>query len=404
MPFISKQRLYNIHLPSGPQYKADVALLLMAIRLITLFPPENPKVGLYPLAKYHYFRIEGSTAASIPILQANILIALYKLGHGIYPAAYLTIGSCARYMGALGINRPAPRRASMGMPRAMSLIEVEERKRVWWAIVILDRFVSVASPSRPFATPDPGLDDALPSDDEDWDNGFIHTISSRTPRHTCRFRRLCQAARVLGEVISLPNRSGSTSGPMNENDKMTPQLENLERMRLDSILQSMLDNAIDLEDPDLDTMTFIFSTMIGLYTPHLSAAFSTLRSTRPPTYEDPPTRASEIVNQITEAILSALLDQPYFTRCNPRAMSPWRAYFMYHALSVQMATLRDIGPQGDDEVLIYMPGMYGERQEVDLEKVILAIRQAFTVIGARWSIGNVYLRLLEAQEALDATV
>lgn len=76
---------------------------------------------------------------SILVLQAGVLVALYELGHGIYPAAFLSIGACARYAHALGINvsRTVPTR------RVLTLVEVEERRRVWWAIVILDRFVVV---------------------------------------------------------------------------------------------------------------------------------------------------------------------------------------------------------------------------------------------------------------------
>lgn len=140
MPFISKKRFYDLYLQPAFRSRPDIVLLLLALKLITTFPPagsRSPRTALYNSTKHFYLKVEESF--SILVLQAGVLIALYELGHGIYPAAFLSIGACARYAHALGINvsRTAPNR------RVLTLVEVEERRRVWWAIVILDRFVAV---------------------------------------------------------------------------------------------------------------------------------------------------------------------------------------------------------------------------------------------------------------------
>jgi hypothetical protein len=140
MPFISKKRFYDLYLQPSFHSRPDVALLLLALKLITTFPPagsRSPRTVVYNAIKHFYLRLEG--CFSILVLQAGVLIALYELGHGIYPAAFLSIGTCARYAHALGINvsRTVPSR------RVLTLVEVEERRRIWWAIVILDRFVAV---------------------------------------------------------------------------------------------------------------------------------------------------------------------------------------------------------------------------------------------------------------------
>jgi hypothetical protein len=72
---------------------------------------------------------------SIQVLQAGLLLSLYELGHAIYPSAYLPIGACTRYAYALGINKDAKTQAA----KVLTLVELEENKRVWWAIIILDR-------------------------------------------------------------------------------------------------------------------------------------------------------------------------------------------------------------------------------------------------------------------------
>lgn len=139
MPFISKKRLFHIYLQSSLYSKPDMVLLFLSLKLITTLPPadiNNPRTALYHTTKQFY--LEAEQVFSVPVLQAGLLLALYELGHGIYPAAFLSIGACARYAYALGINAGC----TVPIERVLTLVEVEERRRIWWAIVILDRFVS----------------------------------------------------------------------------------------------------------------------------------------------------------------------------------------------------------------------------------------------------------------------
>lgn len=140
MPFISKRRFYDLYIQASSHGRPEVVLLLLATKLIATVPSGSPRTSLYHTIKHFY--LEAENASSIVVLQGGLLIALYELGHGIYPAAYLSIGACARYAYALGINvgRTVPTK------KVLTLVEVEERRRVWWAIVILDRFVATTAP------------------------------------------------------------------------------------------------------------------------------------------------------------------------------------------------------------------------------------------------------------------
>ena len=91
--------------------------------------------------KHFHLQVEGSSVFSVPVLQAGVLLALYEIGHAIYPAAFLSVGACARYGHALGINCSG----SLQTRRVLTLVEVEERRKTWWAIVILDRLVPSSS-------------------------------------------------------------------------------------------------------------------------------------------------------------------------------------------------------------------------------------------------------------------
>ena len=140
MPFISKKRFYDLYLPSPFQSRSDVVLLFLSLKLITTLPPtspRNPRTPLYHAVKHFHLQVQDSSVFSLPVLQAGVLLALYELGHGIYPAAFLSVGACARYGHALGINC----NGSLQVRRVLTLVEVEERRKTWWAIVILDRLV-----------------------------------------------------------------------------------------------------------------------------------------------------------------------------------------------------------------------------------------------------------------------
>ncbi|KAK3197046.1 hypothetical protein GRF29_1536g426075 [Pseudopithomyces chartarum] len=180
MPFISKHRVHTLYLhlplPSHP----DIALLFLAQKLITTLPPKTPldvRTPLYSATKHFHLEVENSSALSVPTLQAGMLIALYEIGHAIYPAAYLSVGACA-------------------------------------------------SPA---------------------------TVSSPLTSHMSKFALLCQAARLLGQVLTYvaTEREGET------------EVE----AQLDRTLHSMLKVAMGVKEPDYDQITFIFSALVALHVP-----------------------------------------------------------------------------------------------------------------------------------------
>lgn len=141
MPIISKKRCYDHHIQPAFHLHADITLLFLTMRLITTTLPNelaDARTPEYYAAKHFFLEIEASGTMSIHVLQAGLLLALYELGHAIYPSAYISIGVCTRYAHALGINQGARIQAS----KVLSMVELEENKRVWWGIVILDRFES----------------------------------------------------------------------------------------------------------------------------------------------------------------------------------------------------------------------------------------------------------------------
>jgi hypothetical protein len=133
-PILCKQKFYAQVLNPLSQLRADVALLLLSMKLITWRPSRDgsePKTPLYQTCKQCYSVMEESGIASTHILQSGILIALYEFGHGIYPAAYLSIGACARWGMMYEFDEMEG--------RGQGWMDTEERKRAWWAVLIFDR-------------------------------------------------------------------------------------------------------------------------------------------------------------------------------------------------------------------------------------------------------------------------
>ncbi|UKZ80870.1 hypothetical protein TrVFT333_008635 [Trichoderma virens FT-333] len=52
-------------------------------------------------------------------------------------------------------------------------VELEEMRRVWWGVLILDRLVNLGNPLRMLATEEPKSEHPLPVDDTTWDNGLL---------------------------------------------------------------------------------------------------------------------------------------------------------------------------------------------------------------------------------------
>ena len=108
MPIVSLKKLHRWF--ANPTWEAgtDIACLFLAMKLlVSPRPPDGSDIiqtPLYQSTKRFVSLLEGGGAASLAVLQANILVTWYEYGHAIYPAAYMSAGWCVRYGNLLGIN------------------------------------------------------------------------------------------------------------------------------------------------------------------------------------------------------------------------------------------------------------------------------------------------------------
>lgn len=172
---------------------ADMQLLIHAMQLDHGTDQDQDHTrdfARYQVVKTALFTIEQSARFSTNFLAAYLLLALYEIGHGIFPAAYLTLGAIARLFCALGLHdrkkatqilpRPGKNDNNLVYPlRSVGPLirflatwtETEERRRLWWTVLILDRYVHISFRFRPLCTPKIPPEEILPGRDKAWDIG-----------------------------------------------------------------------------------------------------------------------------------------------------------------------------------------------------------------------------------------
>ena len=136
MPIISKKQFNENLLNRLSHRRCELFLLILSMKL-SCARVSMPKTVLYRTVKQLHSEIESAGVLSVAVLQASILIAIYELGHAMYPAVLLSVGRCARYAAIIGIDKRARPPRTMNLP----WMEEEECCRIWWSIVILDRSV-----------------------------------------------------------------------------------------------------------------------------------------------------------------------------------------------------------------------------------------------------------------------
>ncbi|KAH8809186.1 hypothetical protein F5884DRAFT_794764 [Xylogone sp. PMI_703] len=211
-PIIYKRFIHHKIPASVEQLNADIGLLLLAMQMFCRTIDSNTGAEFYQQVKSCYTYVQCHNILSLATLQAGLLIALFEISQAIYPAAYLSMGNCARLGHALGIHnmKSAPQMHQI----IGSWVEVEEIRRVWWGVIILDRYVNIGICKLPFACDDARPSDLLPTNESSWEKGEPTVIESLAVSESSTitaspFARSCQASHLLSLVIRHINEKGT---------------------------------------------------------------------------------------------------------------------------------------------------------------------------------------------------
>lgn len=137
MPFIHQQDLHAQLANQSSQLNNSEVLLLACIKILCQPIEGDTRAQFSPqylAIKTAFVSAEVNGVLSVRLLQALVVLLLYEFSHGIYPSAYFTLGTCARYLAALGISRP-----SLPSEEPIDWVDAETRRRLWWAIYTMER-------------------------------------------------------------------------------------------------------------------------------------------------------------------------------------------------------------------------------------------------------------------------
>ncbi|KAE8445557.1 hypothetical protein EG329_013321 [Mollisiaceae sp. DMI_Dod_QoI] len=157
-------------LTTGP--RADFAALCLSIFLIQQMPlgkKTNMQSPLYFNVKNLIGLLEAANGLSLDLLHCRILVTFYEMGHALHTAAYMSVSACARAARALGLHRKRWRNLDAESDKLI----LEEEKRAWWAVVIMDRFINLCNGDALFVTDDPERTDPLPISDLIWSESSV---------------------------------------------------------------------------------------------------------------------------------------------------------------------------------------------------------------------------------------
>jgi hypothetical protein len=191
MPIVSRNCVFESISTSFVQQRPATALLLQAMEVLLWHPAQqslDPITPAYLTVKHAITEANAIGVLELQLLQAQILICIYELGHAMFPAVYSSIAACAQYGYALGVDE-ALRPDYGGNHLPLEAINKEECRRAWWAILILDRYkmkqvlselglmafryMKLGNHQRHLSTEDPLSDSILPCDDDEFDRGVL---------------------------------------------------------------------------------------------------------------------------------------------------------------------------------------------------------------------------------------
>ena len=146
MPIISRKKFFS-QLPTlYSKPRADFTVLCLCIHVLIRRPEGVESAGhytqtmqssCYVMVKSFIGVLQSLTTATLELVQAMVLVAFYEMGHAMYPAASVSIASCAKAARAIGL---AERHDDVPNDDQSIKALFEQHRRVWWAVLNLDRY------------------------------------------------------------------------------------------------------------------------------------------------------------------------------------------------------------------------------------------------------------------------
>ncbi|KAJ4854256.1 fungal zn(2)-Cys(6) binuclear cluster domain-containing protein [Trichoderma breve] len=382
LPVLDEERFRGRLLGKTPaELPADVALLLLCMRLITSAPSESSRNGtrtdLHLAAKQGFLNLEMAGVLSVECLEAGLLISLYEINHAIYPSAFLSVGACTRYGQAMGFGGLNALRLRPPYNRS----ELEESRRLWWAVVLLDRYLNLGSPSRLASVHDPPDDGSMVVYDDETATANSFGSGKLGRRDQGCPALIAQATRLLGKVLwHTSHNYGSEMGLEMGSEAQYLELglslrqrQEKESSQLGRTIASLIDaaetEARKWEVPIEEQLMICYSSLFVLYNHNESC-------------KGDHTQWDEQTLAAVDATRATVI-----RRCR-------------NLLSDQTSSLESISPFFVH--CIYMVAILGQSETQTAAETRGVLVKALRRLERRWQAAGVYIEILEAREILQS--
>ncbi|KAJ2979139.1 hypothetical protein NQ176_g3431 [Zarea fungicola] len=143
--------------------------------------------------------LEASGCQSLHFLQCRILLVFYELGHGIFPAVSVSVAACARACRAISTGWQFSDATSQNP-------DDEEKRRTWWAIHNLERYIALCCGDAPLISRDAREDYLLPAKEGYrpqtlCPNIYTGACANMSAYELEPFARECQVAHLVGRIV-----------------------------------------------------------------------------------------------------------------------------------------------------------------------------------------------------------
>ncbi|KAF2108350.1 hypothetical protein BDV96DRAFT_692724 [Lophiotrema nucula] len=382
-PVISKLRFSNKIITSITNPSNDTILLLLAMRLVSRTEQDSDvQSGFYDQVKRCYTIVERGNTITLKLLQAGLLIAFHENANAIYPAAYLTVRNCATLGQLLGIQSRSP--PFNILPPAVSWTESEERRRTWWGVIMVDRYICIGT-GGPFACPDTKPEDLLPVEESSWDLGeptLIQSlaISSSVDIPASPFTRACQATHLLSRVLQHIQEKHSDVEAYYEEAKQL----HLVLDAFSSAIMHKFDSAHDPGNPEaqlrlLSAIGICRSAQIALYDHYTCALFDVNGGMGTPAQLSMQQLALAGLKSICTAmsVLAQQMCEWINNGVDPSQINPFVCNSLYAAAMNYSWYIR-------------------ETRQLELDTPLSVILATLRALGSRWTVAREYVKVLEA--------
>ena len=211
LPTVSKLRFEQDLQSLTTSPSAGFAALCLSILLMQQMPmgkATNMQSSLYFKVKNVITLLETTGDLSLDLVHCRVLVSFYEMGHGLHRAAYLSLAGCARAARVLGLHKKRWRDLQADSDK----LALEEEKRTWWAIVLMDRFINLCNGDAFFVTENPARTDPLPVEDLLWSESLsradLESLIAAAPLLDTPFNitvgqlaRECQISHLAGHVV-----------------------------------------------------------------------------------------------------------------------------------------------------------------------------------------------------------